>query len=89
MNAERPRVSGPVRARFVWEAIFDAPHPVTINEICEITGLKRTPYLRDILDFLTLRGFLDSKFEVQPNGYAARIFWTVADPAAPPELPLT
>lgn len=83
VDSKRKKLDWQVRARLVWDAIDGAPHPVNIKEICELTGMKRTPYLGNILEWLWQNGYIARTYEVQPNGYAATVHWALA---AGPEL---
>jgi hypothetical protein len=76
-----------LRMQSLWEVIANAPQPVSIKEICELTGLRRTPYLLATLDWLFARRCIARKFEVQANGYAATVYWAIAEPPAPTTPP--
>jgi len=87
MDSERKALDWKLRAEQVWQAIYEAPEPVDIKQICELTGLKRTPYLGNLLDWLWTRGYIARKFDVRANGYAATVHWAISDPAAERQPP--
>ncbi len=80
MDSERKRLDVSLRAAVVWEAIDNSVGPVTIQQIADACGMKRTPYLASILENLWKGGYIETSVTVQPNGYAATVHWTAKRP---------
>lgn len=80
MDVQRKRLDRSLRAAVVWQAIADAPAPVDIKQICELTDMKRTPYLGELLEWLWAHGYIAREFEVRANGYAATVHWAIKAP---------
>jgi hypothetical protein len=80
------RVSRKFQLENLWQAISNAPAPVTIREICQLTGLKRTPYLDDLLNELYAHGNIKQHLTRLENGHIATEYWAVL-PQHTPEDP--
>ena len=80
MDGTRERMNWQLRAGMVWDTIAEQPKPVSIAEICALTGLKRTPYLGDILNWLTARNYLAYTLMRGDKGHAQIVYWAQTQP---------
>lgn len=80
MKGQRERLNRRLRLEMVWEAINAAPAPVSVGDICALTGLKRTPYLADIINELLAHNYIRKGLATGDNGHAKIVYWTKADP---------
>lgn len=82
MDSTKKRMYFETRLQKVWQAIFEAQEPLTIAEIAKVSGLTRSPYLREIVDLLYSRRYLDRGFDLSEKGRSVVVYWTVNDPSA-------
>jgi len=80
VNDTRKRLDFQVRAGIVFEAIFNSPTPLPMGGIAEVCGMTRSPYLREIIDTLWSRGFIEKGLGTGERGHAVIIYWAVKAP---------
>ena len=75
MNPVRFRMNRELRKRSLLQIVEAAGRAITVSEIAEYAGLKRTPYLVELLDELETEGSLDWSLAVLPGGWVGRIYY--------------
>lgn len=80
METLRSRLDFQLRAAYVWEAICSASAPLPIADIADRAGLKRSPYLRTIIDTLFERGYIAKGLDTGQRGHAVIVYWAVKEP---------
>lgn len=76
MDLARKRVDRRLRLEMVWDAINEAPEPCDMGEIAARAGLKRTPYLADLVNELLAHGYILKGLATGTRGHARVVYWT-------------
>lgn len=82
MDAVRKRLDFNLRANMVWEAMWRSQKSLTIEGIAEVSGLTRSPYLREIVDTLFAHGFIGKGLDVNEKGRPVIVYWVTNDPTS-------
>jgi len=80
VNEIRKRLDFQVRAGLVFDAIYQAHEPLSMLGVAMACGMSRSPYLREIVDTLLSRGYIERGFDRVPSGQPVIVYWAVKSP---------
>lgn len=80
MDSTNKRLNFELRAQLVYDAIRLSPHPMTIAEIADSCGLTRSPYLREIVDMLVVKHFVQAALQIGERDRAVVVYWATSAP---------
>lgn len=83
------RLDFELRVQTVYDAIERWAIPLSMQEIAAACGLKRTPYLRGIVEGLVESGHLRKGLSLTSKGQPVILYWTPSGEHAAPPFVLT